>query len=182
MTKRDGTNYVVQWPKSAVGTDDKDQDLGPPLNQLLIDVGVKGSSTDQRDAGRPIAAITGTPDSVAIIEAGATAASKGWATFLALFGGGAVVWAKLDGFWSSKSNGVQAALVGGLALVVAAVVVAIGLVMYGDVRARGQAAAAQYQARAIIAKAFLDTAPQAIRTNSQTNGHANFHAELDLHE
>lgn len=140
---------VVQWPDTVVSTDKTDTDLGPPLTQLLVDLGIKGTAADEATAGATSTAVKGLPVSVSIIEAGATAASKGWATAIAALGGGTAVWGAVTNFWKS-SSGIQGNLVIGAAVVIAACALGVALIMYGDVRARGQGAAAQYAARAAM--------------------------------
>jgi hypothetical protein len=156
---------VVQWPDTVVSSEKTDNDLGPPLKQLLVDLGIKGTAADEATAGAPSAAVTGVPVSVSIIEAGATAASKGWATLIAALGGGTVVWGAVNNFWNS-SSGIHGSLVIGAAVVIAACTLGIALIMYGDVRARGQGAAAQYSARAAIATAFLQGATIAVKAQA----------------
>lgn len=153
---------VVQWPETIVSSDKADIDLGPPLTQLLVDLGVKGTTTDETSAAAPLTAVKGTPVSVSIIEAGATAASKGWAALIAALGGGTAVWGAVTNFWKSESS-IQGNLVIAAAVVIAACALGVALIMYGDVRARGQGAAAQYAARAAIAKAFLHGATIAVK-------------------
>jgi hypothetical protein len=152
--KPDETETVVQWPDTIVSTDTKDIDLGPPLKQLLQDLGIKGTTDDEATADKPKAALAGTPVSVSIIEAGATAASKGWAALIAALGGATAVWGAASDLWKSESA-IQGDLVIAAAVVLAACALGVALIMYGDVRARGQGAAAQYSARAAIATAFL---------------------------
>lgn len=156
---------VVQWPDTIVSSDKTDTDLGPPLIQLLVDLGIKGTAADETTAGLPSTAVKGLPVSVSIIEAGATAASKGWATLIAALGGGTVVWGAVNNFWKS-SSGIHGNLVIGAAVVIAACTLGVALIMYGDVRARGQGAAAQYSARAAIATAFLQGATTAVKAQA----------------
>ncbi len=158
----DSKEFVVEWPSAIVSGTETDNDLGPPLCQLLVDLGIKGSMPGEASADSPIAAVKGTPVSVSIIEAGATAASKGWATLIAALGGGTVVWGAVTNFWKSESA-IQGTLVIGAAVVIAACTLGVALIMYGDVRARGLGAAAQYSARASIAAEFLRTAPAAAK-------------------
>lgn len=149
---------VVEWPHELVSSSNADKDLGPPLEQLLVDLGIKGTPDDQLAASKASSAVGGTPFSVSIIEAGATAASKGWTTVIAALGGGTAVWAAATNFWNGQPAPTRGALVIGAAVVVAACALAAALIMYGDVRARGQGAAAQYYARASVASAFLQGA------------------------
>lgn len=153
---------VVQWPDTIVSSDKTDTDLGPPLTQLLVDLGIKGTTTDETSADDPLTAVKGTPVSVSIIEAGATAASKGWAALIAALGGATAVWGAATDFWKSES-GIQGTLVIAAAVVIAACTLGVALIMYGDVRARGQGAAAQYSARASIATAFLRGATAVVK-------------------
>ena len=164
MTTRtaNSSETVVQWPDTIVSTDKKDTDLGPPLTQLLVDLGIKGTTTGETSAEDPLTAVKGTPVSVSIIEAGATAASKGWAALIAALGGATAVWGAVTNFWKSESA-IQGSLVIAAAVVIAACALGVALIMYGDVRARGQGAAAQYSARAAIATAFLHGATIAVK-------------------
>jgi hypothetical protein len=145
---------IVTWPQKVVGASTTDSDLAVPLVQLLVDLGIKGTDQDEISAAKAGAALSGSPSSVAIIEAGATAASKGWTSAIAALGGGTAVWAALSNFWKAQQTA-QSSIVIAASVVIAACVLSAGLIMYGDVRARGQGAAAQYQARAAIACAFL---------------------------
>jgi hypothetical protein len=156
MTQRKSAvgKSVVEWPHTVVSADDSDVDLGPPLAQLLVDLDIRGSDDDRTTAGSASAAFTGTPVSVAIIEAGATAASKGWAVAIGGLGGATAVWSWINGFWSD-AGAARGAIAVAVAVVVAACALGAALIMYGDVRARGEGAAAQYHARAEVATAFL---------------------------
>ena len=162
MSSRTSTEDHVEWPHSLVSTDVADQDLGAPLKQLLIDLGIKGTDDDQGKAGNASTALTGTPASLWILESGATAAAKGWAAALAALGGGTVLSARLTLFWN-ETAGAHDQIILSAGIFIAACALAIGLIMYADLRARGQGAAAQYHARAAIAVAFLTTAPAAVR-------------------
>lgn len=145
---------VVEWPHSVVSISEDEKDLGLALSQLLADLAIKGKPDDEQKTDGVTAAFTGTPVSVAIIEAGATAASKWWATTLAGLGGAAALWAKLSDFWKD-AGAAQGVMVIGASIVIAACVLGVAAIMYGDVRARGEGAAAQYHARAEVAVAFL---------------------------
>ncbi len=146
---------LVAWPHVIVSENERDDDLGPPLEQLLIDIGLKGTQQGEDEAGNASTAVKGLPVSVSIIEAGATAASKAWAAAIGVLGGGTAVWAAVTDFWSGQPAQTRGALVIAAAIIVAACALAAALIMYGDVRARGQGAAAQYYARASVASAFL---------------------------
>lgn len=146
---------VVEWPHSMMSGLETDHDLGAPLSQLLVDLAIKGKPEDEQRTDGVTAAFTGTPVSVAIIEAGATAASKWWAVGMTAVGGSAALWATISDFWSREVVDIRVAMLFSVALVIAACVLGVAAIMYGDVRARGQGAAAQYHARAEVAAAFL---------------------------
>jgi hypothetical protein len=167
--KSDETETVVEWPDTIVSSETGDKDLGPPLKQLLVDLGIKGTTASETSADKASAAVKGTPVSVAIIEAGATAASKGWAAAIAALGGATAVWGAASDFWKSELA-IQGNLVIAAAVVIAACALGTALIMYGDVRARGQGAAAQYSARASIATAFLRGATIAVKTPTPAPG------------
>lgn len=147
---------VVEWPCSVVSKVEDENDLGTPLSQLLTDLAIKGKPEDEQKTDGVTAAFSGTPVSVSIIESGLTAGSKWWATGLTGVGGSAALWAKVSDFWSTEEVvEIRVAMLFSVAGVIAACVLGIAAIMYGDVRARGQGAAAQYHARAEVAVAFL---------------------------
>jgi hypothetical protein len=100
-------------------------------------------------------AFTGTPDSVAVIEAGATAISKGWAAGLSV--AATALWGSVINFWDGNAPQRSVMLwVAGIAS--AAVVLAIGYIVASDVRGRAAATVATYDARARISVAMLEAA------------------------
>jgi uncharacterized protein YaiE (UPF0345 family) len=138
----------VLWPESVTGN--AVNELAKPLVTLLIDLGINPKPEDA--AANPT---SGTPSSVAIIEAGATAFSKHASVALTALGGVSVITAALATFWKSSVPGVQITLLAASGFGLAASLLAIALVVSADVRARGTGAAAQYEARARIADAYL---------------------------
>jgi hypothetical protein len=162
---------VVEWPNTSVSSNPSDTDLGPPLEQLLEDLDIKGSPADVLKAEQSSTAVTGgLPVSVSIIEAGATAASKGWATAIAALGGGTAIWAAVTDFWNGQATQTRGLLIIGAAIVIAACTLGSAFIMYGDVRARGQGAAAQYYARSAIASEFLRGAAAVMRAGATPGG------------
>lgn len=152
---------LVEWPRVSVSTSTQDNDLGPPLAQLLVDTGLKGSQEDEKRANEAATAIKSLPVSVSIIEAGATAASKAWTAAIAGLGGATAVATAAATFWDSQAIATRGALIIAAAIVVAACALGAALIMYGDVQARGRGAAAQCQARAMVASEFLRGATRA---------------------
>jgi hypothetical protein len=101
------------------------------------------------------ATFTGPPDSVAIIEAGATALSKWWSVVIAGLGGAAAITSAATKFWSGQTGGVRIALIIGTAGLLIAALIAISLMVAADVRGRAQGMVALYAARASVADQFL---------------------------
>lgn len=155
----------VQIPAKAVSTG---TDLREPTQALLRAVSLLGSDTDMDKAGNPLAALTGPPQSVALIEAGATAASKWWATGL-----GATVaatWAAVVKWWGTQEPDLKRAVVFSAAVVSAALVLAIGYLIASDVRGRAAAAVATINARASIAEAMVAASQKVYDPTSAAGG------------
>jgi len=150
----------VRFPQGAHDTGD---DLSAPVVQLLQDLHILASDDDSKKAGTAQSALTGPPQSVAIIEAGATAVTKGWSVAIALLGGAPALLVVFRGLWGGEHDAVRIAFVAGGALVLAAIAVSIGIISSGDVQARAVGSVAEYQARAEIASTFLQLSrlPQA---------------------
>ena len=91
----DSTN--VQIPGKAVSDN---TDLRQPVRALLEDLNLLGTAQEDQDAQGFQAAFTGPPQSVAVIEAGATAAAKWWAAGL----GAAVIatWSSVAVWWVNR--------------------------------------------------------------------------------
>jgi hypothetical protein len=128
-------------------------DIKRPVNSILRGLNVLPSKIDLQKANGS-SAFPGPPDSVAIIEAGATAFSKWWATGLGAGGAAAVITAAST-FWRGQSNGTHIALIIALGGVVIAIVLAIALIVSSDVKSRAAGAAAQYAARASVTDEYL---------------------------
>jgi hypothetical protein len=143
---------IVQVPEQVVNKDGKD--VLEPLKATLTGLNILPADGALAKSGAS-ATFTGPPDSVSIIEAGATAFSKWWAAAVSALGGTAVISAAATGFWRGQTGGTRIALVGGLAAVLVAVILAVALIVSADVRGRAQGASAQYYARASVAGEFL---------------------------
>lgn len=168
MSQRAIQQTVVEWPHAIVSSNADDTDLGPPLKQLLQDLDILGTSADVAKVQKSTTAVARVPVSVSIIEAGATAASKGWAAVVAALGGATAVWGAVTNFWNGQTPATRGTLAIAAAVVIAACALGVGLIMSADVRARGQGATAQYHARAAVASAFLSGATSATRATSST--------------
>ncbi len=140
----------VQWPGKAY--DEDGDDLGAPLQQLLIDLHVLEKEGD-------VGAVTWTqtPPSVQVITAGATTLGKYWPAVIAFFGGGGAIATGIKGWGLGTGNSVteRAVLTASAAGLAAAVAIAVAIMVRADVGSRALASAAQYQARASVASALL---------------------------
>ncbi len=140
--------HTSKIPGKAVGADDVD--LVDPAAELL-----RGLSLlpEKNATAGPMAAFTGTPDSVAVIEAGATALSKGWAAGL----GASVVavWAGVTAWWPDQDPDLQVAVMWGAAIATAALVAGVAYIVGSDVRGRAAASVATINARADVAEALI---------------------------
>lgn len=133
-------------------------DIGEPTELLLQKLRLLGTADEIEASGKFSAAFGGPPQSVAVIEAGATSLSKWWAAGL----GGAALAAlpAIEEFWNDEPDQ-QGVLLIGASIVVAALVLAIGYIVGSDVRGRSAAAVATIEARASIAEAMADLAQEA---------------------
>jgi hypothetical protein len=143
----------VRFPAEA--RQDDGTDLSPPIVQLLQDIHVLAPGKALQSADGAQAVFNGPPQSVAIIEAGATALGKWWATTLGAGAGLTGIVAAVKGIWGNEPEPVRVALVAGAAIVLSALSVAIAVIVNGDVRGRAAGSVAEYQARAQVATAFL---------------------------
>lgn len=144
-------NQDVQIPSNAVS---EDEDVRVPVRNLLEDLQLLGGEDD--DSKGLDALLRGPPDSIALIEAGATAATKWWAAGL----GAALVglWGSIAAWWPTQEDPVQVAVVGGAAVVSAALVISIGYLIASDVRGRSSVATATVHARAHLATTMIQAA------------------------
>jgi hypothetical protein len=151
---------VVRLPEQALDT--TGTDILPPLKELQQGLGVLPADADRAKSGAG-ATFVGPPDSVAIIEAGATAFSKWWSAAIAALGGTAVITSLATKFWSGQPAGVRVGLTIGVAAIIVAATIAISVMVAADVRGRAQGTVALYAARASIANQFLRQSLQASR-------------------
>jgi hypothetical protein len=138
--------------KIAAGAVDPDgHDLIAPLQTVLRKISVL---PEEGDAAR-VGALAGTPDSVAIIEAGATTFSKAGVTAIAALGGGGVILAAVQGFWNGQRDAMRIVLVSCFTAFLVALVVALAVIIAADVRSRARASVAQYDARSAVTVEYL---------------------------
>jgi hypothetical protein len=147
----------VQIPANAILPEGAD--LAGPIQQLLRRLALLGDEKENDAADGFMTALQGPPQSVALIEAGATAASKWWATGL----GTTVVaaWSAFAGWWSGETPANQRVAIWAVAIITAAAVLGIAYLLATDVRGRGMAAAATIRARAQLAVAVIQASESA---------------------
>ncbi len=155
----------VQWPAKALSSEG--DDLAPALRSLLEDLRLLETKTDEKEGVGPLK----TPQSLQVLTAGATTLTKLYTGLATLVGGGGALVAGIYAFWKSLDPPVagqpdqsfkQAALMIAVAVLGSAVVIAVSLMVRGDVCARAEAHAAAYAARASVAASFLRTVEAAL--------------------
>ena len=142
---------IVRVPGDAV--DPKGNDVATPAADLLHRLQLLPTKAELEMAGGASAVLGGPPQSVAVIEAGATALSKWWA---AGFGASAVAgWSAFIKFWDEKGGASQRMIILAAAIATAAVILSIGYIVGSDVRGRAAAAVATVQARSSVAETVM---------------------------
>ena len=137
--------------------DSTGQDISVPTQELLRDLSLLPRANDLKEAGEWKAALLGPPDSVSVIEAGATAASKWWATAIGV--GGAAVSARIVTIWGSLGGDwVKSSALLSVAVVVGATAIGISYLLASDVRGRAAAMVATIEARRDVAIAMANQA------------------------
>lgn len=167
----------LKWPVSAV--DLTGDDVPVRLDKLLQSLQLLGTD-DDREATTAQAWNAETPPSLQVIKSGSLAITKKSIVWVKNYGGIAGLLAAVGGVVSSFSGQVgkpvTVALIGSAALILSSVAIALGLLVKGDLEARGAATAARHQGRAEVAAAFLAAtaampagkAPEAEPSNERT--------------
>lgn len=153
---------AVAWPADAI--DASAGDLAVPLRNLLVELNILETKADQDASGKKFGG-KATPWSLQVITAGSLQLSKVVSGLVGALGGGAALWAAIKGFALSQHDPDRLAYIGAATAIVAVVALALAVVVRSDVMARAQATAAEYEARAQTAAAFLAAArPVAARS------------------
>lgn len=144
----------VQWPDGAYSTEG--DDLSEPIQALLRDMHLLEQPAGDQ-AKVPWGLRNTTPFAMQVITAGSTALSKITTTVVAAFGGAAALGAAVLAFLQDDRNSapLMLVLVGSVAVVLSATVLAIALIVRADLSARSAATSAEYRARAETAAALL---------------------------
>ena len=141
----------IRWPADAV--DSTGTDLATPLQRLLLELNLLESQPDvalNRKAS--------TPWSLQVITAGSLQLTKVTSGLIGTLGGAGAIWAAVKGFAISQHDPDRLAYIAAAAAIVSLVAIAIAIIVRSDVMARAHATAAEYDARARSAAAFLETA------------------------
>jgi hypothetical protein len=122
----------------------------PPTQALLRGLGLLPDDEELKKAGKFTAAFTGPPDSVSIIEAGATAASKWWAT--AIGAGATAISTRIATLWEKFDGPLpQAFALLSVGVVLGSAALGIAYLLASDVRGRASAMVATIEARRDVA-------------------------------
>ena len=127
-----------------------------------------GTDKEMEKASGPAAFFGGPPESVKVIEAGATAAAKYWAAGLGATA--LLLWARLGKWYDTQPPNAKLVALAGAALFSAAVAIAISHLLASDVRGRAAAAVATVEARARIATRMIEAAQEVYEPPSATSG------------
>jgi hypothetical protein len=147
---------------SLVGSEDIPDDKSP-LIRYLVTLGIKGTSTDNNKSNGAKTVISGSPQSVAVIEATATAACKWWSAGLGVAVAG--LWASVAGWWTGQPHATQRVALWMAAIITAAAVIGIAYLLGSDVRGRAAASVATINARAKVGDKLLDASQAVLALN-----------------
>jgi len=157
-------------PKSALPTEavTATDDLVQPATDLLTSLDLLATEADKNSAKGPMAALTGPPQSVAVLESGATALSKWWAAGLGASTAG--LWGTVAAWWGEQPAQIKVGVVWGAAVATAALVLALAYIIGSDVRGRSTAAVATINSRAHVAASFVDNAARLSAPSPRSQG------------
>ncbi len=161
----DATDEVS--PKVTIPTDGlskSDGDIGRPTVDLLRRLNLLPLKSDLAQAGNPAAAVTGPPDSVAVIEAGLTAGAKGWSVVIGASSTGLA--AAAVRFWGELGPANQPAALLAAGLAIAAGSLGIAYILGSDVRGRSAAMVATIEARRHVATVMLQQAQRSFEDSA----------------
>lgn len=134
----------TQLPGSYVAADAADV-AGPAADLLRLWQLLPADSADK------VGVLSGTPDSVAVIKTGMSAAAKWWSTA----GVGAATITALLAQFNALPDILQRSVGIGLPIFTSAVVLGVAYIVANDVRGRADATQQQLQSRALVLQAYL---------------------------
>jgi hypothetical protein len=141
----------VQLPDAALSGDD----VLPPLQDLLRGLNVL-PALDQNGQVVEATLWRGTPQSVAVLEAGAPAVAKVGASIAAALSAAGITLASVGAFWGGLDPTVQRTLITALAVVAAIGIVAVAAIVTLEVWMRLRGSLAIYDVRRSMAMAFME--------------------------
>jgi hypothetical protein len=147
----------LKWPVPAA---DVERSKAVSLDTLLQALQLAASDEDrQASTDDNLRWDSPTPASMQVIKSGALALTKTWTKFVTGAGGltaalSAIVGGVVAAF-NGASDPIAVTLLGGAALIISFVAIALALFVKGDLEARGMATAARHQGRADVAAMFL---------------------------
>jgi hypothetical protein len=167
----------VQIPGLAIGRTPEDVDLLAPAAELLRGLNLLPTHADIEKNKKKNPFQT-TPDSVAVIEAGATTASKWWATSIAA--GSTGITAGIVSVWKDIGEANpwnQPVAIFAVGLVIAAGTIGIVYLLGSDIRGRAAAMVATIDARQQVACVFIQ---EAQRSHQDAGAEAVLAASISL--
>jgi len=138
-------------------TDSVGVDVWVPTKNLLHQLNLLPTPEERAQATGGNGTFGGSPDSVAVIEAGLTAGSKWWSAGLGA--SVAVAWGSVTAFWNQQDAETHRVLLLGVAIATAAALLAIAFILGSDIRGRAAASVATIEARAKVADSIIRAAP-----------------------
>ncbi len=158
---------TVSIPGKAIDGSTTGNDLSAPTQRLLRDLNLLPDAGDLAEANDPANALKATPDSVVVIESGATRAARWWTYIVGAAGAG---WtAAVGGFWTylGQSNPWnQPIAIFALGLGFAAAVTGIASLLGSDIRGRAAATVATVEARQQVAVAMIQAAQNSFQEDA----------------
>jgi hypothetical protein len=160
----------VRWPARAYKP--KGRDLAAPMVALLKQANVLEDPAEVQASRGHLS--WKTEPTMQVITSGASSFSKWMSGLVAALGGSAAVLTAISGFWGTSDTTLKVAYVAAMAVLLSVIAIAIAMIVRADLSARAIASAAEYQARADIATAFIQGAvahsPDEVPAKGSTNG------------
>jgi hypothetical protein len=165
------TETPVRWPGQGF---DPEGDLSKPIGKLLTDLKLLESTVP----GEKVTLTKGTPPGLQVMTSGASSISKLVVAAVGGIGGLSAIATGLNGFFGKVGPGnldtpmVRTAFIIAGALMGAAVAISLAIVVRADVGARASSTSAQFEARARVASAVLNSYVTPSLTQAQETPYA----------
>ena len=148
-----GLESELMAGRASVTLPTPDDDIAAATVALLYNLNLLPTRADLARAGQ--GTLSGPPQSVALIEAGATSVAKWWAAGAGVSFIG--IWTAVKGFWADNGD-LHAVMLWCAALTSAALILAIAHLLSSDVRGRADAMVETIRTRGEVARAMLEAA------------------------